>query len=163
MSLALYASSNSPWWNVKRENLTPILACSGLLTCDINLQFCANQRAQAKEFAGKVPAEDNNVGVVKVYIEFGLCHDTSIRPRRFFFRFYRSGKHHAKTVTMARLSICTIALALVSTVYAQCGSGTPDARVTGSGSSFTATKGSSNVYSGSDYRAAIQAALDRDF
>ncbi|EKG13695.1 Pectin lyase fold/virulence factor [Macrophomina phaseolina MS6] len=61
---------------------------------------------------------------------------------------------------MARLSILASALALVSLVQGQCGSGTPHARVTGSGSSYTATKGSSNVYSGSDYRAAIQAAVD---
>lgn len=32
--------------------------------------------------------------------------------------------------------------------------------VQGSGNSFTATRGSTNVYSGSDYRAAIQAAID---
>ncbi|KAI8166247.1 hypothetical protein K4K49_013216 [Colletotrichum sp. SAR 10_70] len=61
---------------------------------------------------------------------------------------------------MAKFSVLTAVLALASSVTAQCGSGTPDARVTGSGSSFTATKGSSNVYTGSDYRAAIQAALD---
>ncbi|KAF4905049.1 hypothetical protein CGCVW01_v012958 [Colletotrichum viniferum] len=61
---------------------------------------------------------------------------------------------------MAKFSILTAVLALASSVTAQCGSGTPDARVTGSGSFFTATKGSSNVYNGSDYRAAIQAALD---
>ncbi|KAF5526914.1 hypothetical protein CGCA056_v001649 [Colletotrichum aenigma] len=61
---------------------------------------------------------------------------------------------------MAKFSILTAVLALASSVTAQCGSGTPDARVIGSGSSFTATKGSSNVYTGSDYRAAIQAALD---
>lgn len=58
------------------------------------------------------------------------------------------------------LSILTAALAFASAVQAQCGSGSPHATVTGSGSSFTAKKGSSNVYSGSDYRAAIQAALD---
>ena len=61
---------------------------------------------------------------------------------------------------MAKFSIVTALVALSSLVSAQCGSGTPDARVTGSGSSFVATKGSTNVYSGSDYRAAIQAALD---
>ncbi|KAI1391572.1 ricin B lectin:Parallel beta-helix [Hypoxylon trugodes] len=61
---------------------------------------------------------------------------------------------------MARFSILTAVLALVSAVHAQCGSGTPDATVTGSGSSFKANKGSTSVYSGSDYRAAIQAALD---
>ncbi|KAI2619829.1 pectin lyase-like protein [Hypomontagnella submonticulosa] len=61
---------------------------------------------------------------------------------------------------MARFSILTVVLALASMVSAQCGSGTPDATVTGSGSSFKATKGSSTLYSGSDYRAAIQSALD---
>jgi hypothetical protein len=58
------------------------------------------------------------------------------------------------------LSLLTAALALASAAQAQCGSGSPDATVTGSGNSFTAKKGSSDVYSGSDYRAAIQAALD---
>ena len=61
---------------------------------------------------------------------------------------------------MVQFVVATAVLALASTVYAQCGSGTPHAKVTGSGNSFTATKGSSNVYTGSDYRAAIQAALD---
>ncbi|KAH9213890.1 parallel beta-helix repeat protein [Leptodontidium sp. 2 PMI_412] len=61
---------------------------------------------------------------------------------------------------MAKFSIVTALIALSSLVSAQCGSGTPDARVTGSGSSFTATRGSTSVYTGSDYRAAIQAALD---
>lgn len=53
----------------------------------------------------------------------------------------------------------TTALALISGVAAQCGSGTPDATVTGSGSSFTAKKGSTTVYTG-DYRTAIQRAVD---
>lgn len=61
---------------------------------------------------------------------------------------------------MVQLTILAAVLALTSAVTAQCGSGTPDATVTGSGSSFTASKGSSTVYSGSDYLAAIQAALD---
>ncbi|KAF2835337.1 hypothetical protein M501DRAFT_962260 [Patellaria atrata CBS 101060] len=61
---------------------------------------------------------------------------------------------------MARFSILTAVFALLTTVHGQCGSGTPDSRVTGSGSSFTATTGSRTVYSGSDYRAAIQSALD---
>ena len=61
---------------------------------------------------------------------------------------------------MARFSVLTAVLALASAVNAQCGSGSPDATVTGSGNSFTASKGSSEVYSGSDYRAAIQAAID---
>lgn len=51
-------------------------------------------------------------------------------------------------------------LALAGRVHAQCGAGTPHARVTGSGSSFTAARGTTNVYQGGDYRAAIQAALD---
>ncbi|KAH7305106.1 hypothetical protein BKA65DRAFT_544065 [Rhexocercosporidium sp. MPI-PUGE-AT-0058] len=61
---------------------------------------------------------------------------------------------------MAKFSFVTALIALSSLVSAQCGSGTPDAKVTGSGSSFSATKGSTSVYTGSDYRAAIQAALD---
>ena len=61
---------------------------------------------------------------------------------------------------MVQFSLLASALALVSAVSAQCGSGTPAAKVTGSGSSFTATRGSTNVYTGSDYRAAIQAAVD---
>ncbi|KPM45268.1 hypothetical protein AK830_g1300 [Neonectria ditissima] len=61
---------------------------------------------------------------------------------------------------MTRFSLVTAVLALISAVHAQCGSGTPDARVTGSGSSFTSTRGSTTVYTGSDYRAAIQAAVD---
>ncbi|KAF2124562.1 hypothetical protein P153DRAFT_390602 [Dothidotthia symphoricarpi CBS 119687] len=61
---------------------------------------------------------------------------------------------------MVASSIITTVFALVSLATAQCGSGSPDARVTGSGSSFKAVKGSSEVYSGSNYLAAIQAALD---
>lgn len=61
---------------------------------------------------------------------------------------------------MVQSVVLAAILGLAATVSAQCGSGTPDAKVTGSGNSFTATRGSSNVYSGSDYRAAIQAALD---
>ena len=61
---------------------------------------------------------------------------------------------------MVQFSLLASALALVSAVSAQCGSGTPAAKVTGSGSSFTATRGSTSVYTGSDYRAAIQAAVD---
>lgn len=56
--------------------------------------------------------------------------------------------------------VTTALLAHVSPAYAACGDGTPDASVTGSGSSYTATKGSEEVYSGSDYYAAIQGALD---
>lgn len=63
---------------------------------------------------------------------------------------------------MARFSFTFLPalLGLISAAQAQCGAGTPDAKVEGSGSSFRATRGSSQVYSGSDYRAAIQAALD---
>lgn len=59
-----------------------------------------------------------------------------------------------------RLFIVGAVLALTSSVNGQCGAGTPDARVTGSGSSFTATKGSSTLYTGSDYLRAIQTAVD---
>ncbi|WQF75333.1 Putative pectin lyase/virulence factor [Colletotrichum destructivum] len=61
---------------------------------------------------------------------------------------------------MAKFSLLTAVLALASSVSAQCGSGTPNARVTGSGSSFVATRGSTQVYTGSNYLAAIQAAVD---
>lgn len=61
---------------------------------------------------------------------------------------------------MARSFFFTAVLALASLAQAQCGSGSPEVSVTGSGSSFTATSGGSNVYSGSDYLAAIQAAVD---
>ncbi|KAJ4386023.1 hypothetical protein N0V93_008914 [Gnomoniopsis smithogilvyi] len=58
------------------------------------------------------------------------------------------------------LSLTTVLLALASSVTAQCGAGTPDAEVTGSSGSYQAVKGSTELYSGSDYFAAIQAALD---
>ncbi|KAK4149856.1 hypothetical protein C8A00DRAFT_37532 [Chaetomidium leptoderma] len=58
------------------------------------------------------------------------------------------------------LSLLTAALALASAAQAQCGAGSPQATVTGSGNSFKANRGGTTVYSGSDYRAAIQAALD---
>ncbi|KAL0931189.1 putative parallel beta-helix repeat protein [Colletotrichum truncatum] len=61
---------------------------------------------------------------------------------------------------MVKISVLSAVVALASGAAAQCGSGSPHARVTGSGSSFTATKGSTNLYTGSDYRLAIQTALD---
>lgn len=61
---------------------------------------------------------------------------------------------------MVSFKIFSSLLALAATVCAQCGSGTPDARVTGQTGSYTAARGSSTVYQGSDYRAAIQAAVD---
>ncbi|KAH7355730.1 hypothetical protein BKA66DRAFT_597608 [Pyrenochaeta sp. MPI-SDFR-AT-0127] len=61
---------------------------------------------------------------------------------------------------MARFFFLAALLAPISSVYAQCGSGTPNAKVTGSGSSFTAVKGSTTLYTGSDYRLAIQTAVD---
>ena len=60
-------------------------------------------------------------------------------------------------------SALILVLGFLSTVaqgQAQCGAGTPDAKVESSGSSFRATRGTAQVYSGTDYRAAIQAALD---
>jgi hypothetical protein len=63
---------------------------------------------------------------------------------------------------MAELAFSLLAalLAFTSAAQAQCGSGSPHATLTGSGNSLAATRGTSRVYSGSDYRAAIQAALD---
>lgn len=62
---------------------------------------------------------------------------------------------------MLRLStIIASALAFVGTVRAACGDGTAHGVVTGSGT-FTANVNGANVYSGSDYRLAIQTALDR--
>ena len=54
----------------------------------------------------------------------------------------------------------TTLLALAAAVSAQCGSGAADATVTGDGGSYTANHGAEEVYSGPDYFAAIQAALD---
>lgn len=70
-------------------------------------------------------------------------------------------QNQRKIAVMVRFSNFAAALlAIASSANAQCGSGTPDATVTGSGSSFRAAKGSSTLYSGSDYRLAIQTALD---
>jgi hypothetical protein len=63
-------------------------------------------------------------------------------------------------MTQFTVSVLTAILALTSAVQAQCGAGSPHATVTGSGNSFKANRGGSQVYSGGDYRAAIQAALD---
>lgn len=60
---------------------------------------------------------------------------------------------------MVQLLGLATALVLTSFVSAQCGSGTPDATITGSGSSFTAKKGSTTVYTG-DYLTAIQRGVD---
>lgn len=57
-------------------------------------------------------------------------------------------------------SILTAALGLLGTVNAACGDGSPQGVVTGSGT-FTATVNGGNVYTGTDYRLAIQTALDR--
>ncbi|KAH7092645.1 hypothetical protein FB567DRAFT_434484 [Paraphoma chrysanthemicola] len=60
---------------------------------------------------------------------------------------------------MVNISAIAAALAFVSSVTAQCGSGTPDATVTGSGSSFVARRGGTTLYTG-DYITAIQRAVD---
>lgn len=57
-------------------------------------------------------------------------------------------------------SIATAILACVGTVQAACGDGSAHGVVTGSGT-FTTNVHGSNVYTGSDYRLAIQTALDR--
>lgn len=61
---------------------------------------------------------------------------------------------------MAILPLVVAFLSLFTSAFAQCGSGTPNARVTGSTGAYVAARGSTTVYSGSDYRAAIQAAVD---
>ncbi|KAL4860505.1 hypothetical protein BDV12DRAFT_204973 [Aspergillus spectabilis] len=55
----------------------------------------------------------------------------------------------------------TALLALAATVSAQCGSGSPDARVDGSNGAYRATVGSREVYTGSNYYQAITTALDQ--
>ncbi|KAF4978233.1 hypothetical protein FZEAL_5338 [Fusarium zealandicum] len=62
---------------------------------------------------------------------------------------------------MLRLSsIFTAVLACANAVNAACGDGSPQGIVSGSGT-FTARVNGASVYSGSDYRLAIQTALDR--
>ncbi|KAI0867267.1 ricin B lectin [Hypoxylon argillaceum] len=61
---------------------------------------------------------------------------------------------------MGHFSIVAAGLAFASAVYGQCGSGTPDAIVDGTAGAYTATKGSEQVYSGSNYYQAIQSALN---
>ncbi|KAJ3042999.1 hypothetical protein HK097_001848 [Rhizophlyctis rosea] len=61
---------------------------------------------------------------------------------------------------MVKVALLAAVLASASTAYAQCGSGTPNARVTGSTGAYVATNGSRQLYSGSDYRLAIQTAID---
>lgn len=64
------------------------------------------------------------------------------------------------TFSKLLLRILSGALAFAPAAVAQCGSGLPDATITGGGGSFSANVGGSEVYSGSDYRLAIQTALD---
>ena len=61
---------------------------------------------------------------------------------------------------MAYLTSLVLALGLASSALAQCGAGSPEATVDGSEGSYVATAGGSEVYSGSDYLAAIQTAID---
>lgn len=61
---------------------------------------------------------------------------------------------------MVRSILLAAALGLASSVQGQCGSGSPEGTVTGEGGTFDATVGGASVYSGSDYLAAIQTALD---
>ena len=62
-------------------------------------------------------------------------------------------------MTQLTTLLLTAALALTS-VQAQCGSGTPHATVSGSTNAFRTTRGTTQLYSGSDYRLAIQSGLD---
>lgn len=65
---------------------------------------------------------------------------------------------------MARFSfLITAILAAISLAWAQeiaCGSGSPHTTVTGSSGAYTARRGSSTLYTGGDFRAAIQAAVN---
>jgi len=61
---------------------------------------------------------------------------------------------------MVQFSALTVLLAVATAVSAQCGSGTPNIVVTGSSGSYTTSRGSTQVYRGSDYHAAIQRGLD---
>jgi hypothetical protein len=60
---------------------------------------------------------------------------------------------------MPRLSVLALALALASIVSAQCGSDAPDVVVNGKDSSYTASKRSEQLYSGTSYLDAINTAL----
>lgn len=60
---------------------------------------------------------------------------------------------------MARFSISTAIFSLPSIASAQCGS-SADATDDGTTGGYVATAGSTEVYSGADYLAAIQAAVD---
>jgi hypothetical protein len=81
-------------------------------------------------------------------------------PFFFFFTPFIRSAIDLRTKRMFSSTSLTAILALASLASAQCGSGTPHAKVTGSGNTFTATKGSQNLYSGSDYLKAIQTAVD---
>lgn len=59
----------------------------------------------------------------------------------------------------AFLSTAVLALASATVANAQCGSGSPEATVTGEGSAYTANRGSEVVYSGGNYLEAIQTAV----
>ncbi|ROT39602.1 ricin B lectin:Parallel beta-helix [Sodiomyces alkalinus F11] len=61
---------------------------------------------------------------------------------------------------MKPLSLFASALALVSSVSAQCGAGSPDATVTGNPGNYRTTRHGQTLYTGGDYRLAIQTALD---
>ena len=63
-------------------------------------------------------------------------------------------------INMARFFMLATVFALSSLAHAQCGAGTPDAAVTGTSNSYTAVRGPTIIYTGGDYRRAIQSALD---
>jgi hypothetical protein len=60
---------------------------------------------------------------------------------------------------MARFSLLAAVLSIASLVTAQCGSGTPDAVVSGSSGAYVAKKGSTQLYSGNSYLEAINTGL----
>ncbi|KAI6778566.1 parallel beta-helix repeat protein [Emericellopsis cladophorae] len=61
---------------------------------------------------------------------------------------------------MTRISLLANLLAFAATACAQCGAGNPGATVDGSSGNYVATANGGQVYAGSDYRLAIQTAID---
>ncbi|RPA80568.1 hypothetical protein BJ508DRAFT_327280 [Ascobolus immersus RN42] len=62
---------------------------------------------------------------------------------------------------MVKLTVLSVLLALGATASAQCGANNPPVQVTGSSGNYRATQNGNQIYSGGDYRLAIQTALDR--
>ena len=77
-----------------------------------------------------------------------------------FFPFLLAHRKIHLQIMLQLPSLTAAVLALASLASAQCGSGSPAARVTGSGGTFIAMKGTQSLYTGTDYYRAIQSAVD---